>query len=48
MSFRHLLMVIAAAAALTSRATAQQTADVLKGRVVNDSGKVVAGAPDSD
>src|SRR3954469_16189204 len=44
MSHRHLILVLAAAAALSSSASAQQTADVLKGRVVNDSGKVVAGA----
>src|ERR1044071_3412921 len=43
MSHRHLILVIASMAAFTS-AAAQQTADVLKGRVVNDSGKVVAGA----
>src|ERR1051325_522138 len=44
MSHRHLILVIAACAAFTSASAAQQTADVLKGRVVNDSGKVVAGA----
>src|SRR3954466_3249972 len=44
MSHRHLIAVIAVAAAFASSAAAQQTADVRKGKVVNDSGKVVAGA----
>src|SRR3954462_184710 len=44
MSQRHLILVIALVAALTSPVAAQQAADVLHGRVVNDSGKVVAGA----
>ena len=43
MSHRHLIVAIASVA-LAAAASAQQTADVLKGRVVNDSGKVVAGA----
>jgi len=43
MSHRHLILAIATVAFAAS-ARAQQTADVLKGRVVNDSGKVVAGA----
>jgi hypothetical protein len=44
MSHRHLILVITAGAAFTSSAAAQQTADVLKGKVVNDSGRVVIGA----
>jgi hypothetical protein len=44
MTHRHPILVIAALAAFCSTARAQQSADVLKGRVVNDSGKVVIGA----
>src|SRR5205809_3462192 len=44
MSHRHLILIIAAAAAFTSSAAAQQTADIIRGKVVNDSGKVVVGA----
>jgi hypothetical protein len=43
MSHRHLILAIATVA-FAIPARAQQTADVLKGKVVNDSGKVVAGA----
>lgn len=38
------LIVAAALAALASTASAQQTADIVRGKVVNDSGKAVAGA----
>jgi hypothetical protein len=43
MSLRQLFPAIATAA-FASTATAQQAADVLRGKVVDDSGKVVAGA----